>query len=55
MEKFCDRCGVKLTEENNKQGFNICDKCNEELEKERSKIAYAKHEGKTISSNIYCC
>lgn len=37
MNRFCDRCGVKLTEENNKQGFNICDKCNEELERECAK------------------
>ena len=34
MSRYCDRCGVKLTEENNTCGYDICDKCNEELEKE---------------------
>lgn len=29
--RYCDRCGVLLTENNNKCGFEICDKCNEWL------------------------
>lgn len=28
----CHKCGVRLTEENNKCGYEICDKCNEWLE-----------------------
>ena len=30
--RYCDRCGVLLTKDNNKRGFEICDKCNEYLE-----------------------
>jgi hypothetical protein len=36
--RYCDRCGVILTRDNNKQGYEICDKCNEWLEEwERSR------------------
>ena len=31
--RYCDRCGCLLTEENNKCGFELCDRCNEWLEK----------------------
>lgn len=31
-KRYCDRCGVALTEENNKCGYELCDKCNEWLE-----------------------
>lgn len=31
-KRYCDRCGVVLTEENNKCGYELCDKCNEWLE-----------------------
>ena len=31
--RYCDRCGVLLTKDNNKCGYEICDKCNEILEK----------------------
>lgn len=30
--RYCDRCGVPLTEENNKCGYEICDSCNDYLE-----------------------
>lgn len=30
--RYCDRCGVLLTKDNNKCGYEICDKCNEWLE-----------------------
>ena len=33
-KRYCDRCGVLLTNENNTFCYEICDKCNEELEKE---------------------
>lgn len=33
-KRYCDRCGVLLTEDNNKCGFEICDTCNEILERE---------------------
>ena len=29
--RYCDRCGVLLTKDNNKCGYEICDKCNEWL------------------------
>ena len=32
-ERHCDCCGVLLTEENNKCGYELCDECNERLEK----------------------
>lgn len=32
-ERHCDCCGVLLTEENNKCGYELCDECNEELER----------------------
>lgn len=31
-QRYCDRCGVELTEDNNKCGYELCDKCNKELE-----------------------
>jgi hypothetical protein len=31
--RHCDCCGVLLTKENNKCGYEICDKCNEGLER----------------------
>lgn len=31
-ERHCDCCGVLLTEENNKCGYELCDECNERLE-----------------------
>ena len=31
-KRYCDRCGVPLTEENNKCGYEICDTCNDYLE-----------------------
>lgn len=35
--RYCDRCGVILTRDNNKCGYELCDKCNEWLEEwERS-------------------
>ena len=34
FHRECDRCGVVLTKENNKCGYELCDKCNEELEKQ---------------------
>ena len=30
----CDRCGCKLTKENNKRGYSICDYCSEILHQE---------------------
>ena len=33
-QRYCDRCGIPLTNENNKCGFEICDKCNEILERQ---------------------
>ena len=39
--RHCDCCGVLLTEDNNKCGYELCDECNERLEqmcgKERGK------------------
>ena len=37
--RHCDCCGVLLTEENNKCGYELCDECNERLEQsmERSR------------------
>ena len=29
--RYCDRCGVLLTPENNKCGYELCDECNEWL------------------------
>jgi len=41
--RYCDRCGVILTRDNNKQGYEICDKCNEWLEDwERSRDGQAR-------------
>lgn len=34
--RYCDRCGVILTKDNNKCGFELCDRCNEILEKQCS-------------------
>lgn len=31
-EHYCDRCGVLLTKDNNKCGYELCDECNEWLE-----------------------
>lgn len=31
-KRYCDRCGIRLTKDNNKCGYEICDKCNEWLE-----------------------
>ena len=31
-ERHCDCCGVLLTEDNNKCGYELCDSCNERLE-----------------------
>lgn len=31
-KRHCDCCGVLLTEENNKCGYELCDECNERLE-----------------------
>ena len=30
--RYCDCCGVLLTEDNNKCGYELCDECNERLE-----------------------
>lgn len=30
--RHCDCCGVLLTKENNKCGYELCDECNERLE-----------------------
>ena len=30
--RHCDCCGVLLTEDNNKCGYELCDECNERLE-----------------------
>lgn len=35
--RHCDCCGVLLTEENNKCGYELCDECNERLEQEFGK------------------
>lgn len=32
-KRYCDRCGIPLTKDNNKCGYEICDKCNEWLER----------------------
>lgn len=32
--RYCDRCGVKLTPENNKNGFELCDRCDKQLHEE---------------------
>lgn len=40
-----DRCGVKLTPENNKNGFELCDRCDKQLHDE-IKADKAKREGK---------
>ena len=32
--RYCDRCGIPLTKENNKCGFEICDICNDILERQ---------------------
>ena len=31
-ERHCDCCGVLLSEDNNKCGYELCDSCNERLE-----------------------
>lgn len=36
-QRYCDRCGVLLTEQNNKCGYELCDECNEWLDKECGK------------------
>ena len=33
--RYCDRCGVLLTKDNNKCGYEICDKCNDWLERQK--------------------
>ena len=35
--RYCDRCGCLLTEENNKCGYELCDRCNDLLEAEYGK------------------
>lgn len=32
--RYCDWCGVRLTRENNKCGYELCDDCNDALELE---------------------
>jgi len=32
--RYCDRCGVKLTPENNKNGYELCDRCDKQLHEE---------------------
>lgn len=32
--RYCDRCGVKLTPDNNKNGFELCDRCDKQLHEE---------------------
>ena len=58
MDRFCDRCGVKLSKENNKQGFNLCDKCNEELVKKYEKVCCnCRHnirKGEITNIECYC-
>lgn len=39
--RYCDRCGVLLSKDNNRCGYELCDECNEELEriwKNRKKV-----------------
>ena len=38
--RYCDRCGVLLTNDNNKCGYEICDKCNEWLESQEKGEQY---------------
>ena len=33
----CDCCGVPLTKDNNKCGYNLCDRCNDYLEQKYGK------------------
>ena len=33
-KRYCDRCGVLLTHENNTCGYELCDECNDKLEEE---------------------
>lgn len=30
--RYCDRCGVLLTQKNNKCGYELCDECNKIVE-----------------------
>lgn len=32
--RYCDRCGVKLTPDNNKNGYELCDRCDKQLHEE---------------------
>lgn len=46
--RYCDRCGVKLTPENNKNGFELCDRCDKQLHEElkaekESKISHEQY------------
>lgn len=50
--RHCDCCGVLLTEDNNKCGYELCDECNERLEQsmergrneqKRSELYIGKH------------
>lgn len=31
--RYCDRCGVLLSKDNNRCGYELCDECNEKLER----------------------
>jgi len=45
--RYCDRCGVKLTPENNKKGFELCDRCDKQLHEEiKAQIKAEKEAGK---------
>lgn len=46
-QRYCDRCGVLLTEQNNKCGYELCDECNEWLDKECGKKEKANEKIRT--------
>ena len=42
--RYCDRCGVKLTPDNNKNGYELCDRCDKQLHDELKAERERKHE-----------
>ena len=36
-QRHCDCCGILLTKDNNKCGYELCDECNERLEQKYGK------------------
>lgn len=49
--RYCDRCGVLLTKDNNKCGYELCDECNEWLE-EYMRTVRAKNKRKADKETI---